>query len=103
MDLKRATTAVTCRALDRAYPGSYPSRPAKPTEPAVAAHEVGPSPPSLALPQAEPAASAPAASALPAATAGPKRPAHSGLTIRFRHRPEDAELGRLEASTVLVD
>src|SRR5258708_22247301 len=42
-------------------------------EPAVAAPEVGPSPPSPALPPAEPAASAPAASALPAATAGPKR------------------------------
>jgi len=63
---------------------------------------VVPAPPSIAPPEAEPAASAPAAAALPA-TAGPRRPVHSGLTIRFGHRPDDAELGRLEDSTVWVN
>jgi hypothetical protein len=70
----------------------------------VAEDEVVPAPPSIALRQAEPEASPrAAASALPPATAGPRRLAHSGLTIRFGHRPEDAELGRLEDSTVWVN
>jgi len=70
---------------------------------AVAEHEVVPSPPSTP-PEPELTASPPAAaSALPPATAGPRRPAHSGLTIRFGHRPDDAELGRLEDSTVWVN
>ncbi|MGH9890887.1 MAG: hypothetical protein ACREA0_02650, partial [bacterium] len=33
----------------------------------------------------------------------PRRPVHSGLTIRFGHRPDDSELGRLEDSTVWVN
>jgi hypothetical protein len=65
---------------------------------AVAEHEVVPSPPSIAPPEPELAASA-----LPPASAGPRRPVHSGLTIRFGHRPDDAELGRLEDSTVWVN
>jgi len=71
---------------------------------AVAEHEVAPSPPSIVPPEPELAASPPAAApALPPATAGPRRPVHSGLTIRFGHRPDDAELGRLEDSTVWVN
>jgi len=69
---------------------------------AVAEHEAGPSPPSSAPPEPGLAPSPPAA-ALPPATAGPRRPVHSGLTIRFGHRPDDAELGRLEDSTVWVN
>ena len=66
--------------------------------------EVVPAPPSVAPHEAEPEASPPAAaSALPPATTGTRRAAHSGLTIRFGHRPEDAELGRLEDSTVWVN
>ena len=41
--------------------------------------------------------------AVPPPTAGPKRPVHSGLTIRFGDRPDDADLGRLEDSTVWVN
>jgi hypothetical protein len=65
---------------------------------AVAEHEVIPSLPGIAPPEPELAASAP-----PPATAGPRRPVHSGLTIRFGPRPDDAELGRLEDSTVWVN
>src|SRR6266571_7727033 len=43
------------------------------------------------------------AAALPPTTVGPRRPVHSGLAIRFGHRPDDAELGRLEDSTVWVN
>jgi hypothetical protein len=71
---------------------------------AVAEGEVVPPPPSIASPERELAAPRPApASALPPPTAGPKRPVHSGLTIRFGDRPDDAELGRLEDSTVWVN
>jgi hypothetical protein len=55
---------------------------------AVAEPEVVASPPSIAPPEPALAGSPPAAvSALPPATAGPRRPVHSGLTIRFGHRP----------------
>ncbi len=71
---------------------------------AVAEHEVVPSPPSTAPAEPELAESPPAGtSGLPAATVGPRRPIHSGLTIRFGHRPDDPELGRLEDSTVWVN
>jgi len=69
---------------------------------AAAQHEAVPSPPSSAPPEPGLAPSPPAA-VLPPATAGPRRPVHSGLTIRFGHRPDDAELGRLEDSTVWVN
>src|SRR5260370_9991033 len=68
---------------------------------AVAEHEVVPSPPSTAPAEPELAESPPAGtSGLPAATVGPRRPIHSGLTIRFGHRPADPGLGGLGDSTV---
>ena len=67
----------------------------------VAEREAAPSPPSTAPPEPAPAESPPVG--VPPATAGPRRPIHSGLTIRFGHRPDDSELGRLEDSTVWVN
>lgn len=71
---------------------------------AALVQEVAPLPPSIAPPEPELTASPAAApSALPVSTAGPRRPVHSGLTIRYGHRPDDIELGRLEDSTVWVN
>jgi len=63
---------------------------------AMAEREAAPSAPSTPPPELEPAES-------PPATAGPRRPVHSRLTIRFGHRPDDPDLGRLEDSTVWVN
>jgi hypothetical protein len=43
------------------------------------------------------------ASVTPVRRKGPKRPAHLGLKVAFESRPEDAELGALVESTVLVN
>jgi hypothetical protein len=68
----------------------------------MAQHEAVPSPPSSGPIEPELAPPPPGA-VLPPAPAGPRRPVHSGLAIRFGQRPDDAELGRLEDSTVWVN
>ncbi|MGH7672719.1 MAG: hypothetical protein ACREMC_07455, partial [Gemmatimonadales bacterium] len=71
---------------------------------AVSEHQTTPPTPGAAPPESEPTESPPAAaSPAPPAAAGPRRPVHSGLTVRFGHRPDDPELGRLEDSTVWVN